>query len=245
MDSSSLLKNGLSEVEGEAASALQEAGSEEVIVDLKLPDLVVWPEACLPDFLELKKDGASVGRPGIESIFEYVDSMGDFTFVTGLNEYTGDDPMDPESDVFNSFISDNGAGMRQSYQKHHLVILGEFIPDLPFLRKLYFDTAGVEFGNGITQGNSFEPLRVKLGDQEVGMIPSICFEDTVPRVTRKFVRNESQFLVNITNDGWFGETEGAAQHFRNAVFRTIELRRPMVRCANRGVTGSDFQLPDL
>ena len=232
-----LTENGLSEVEGEAASALQEAGSEEVIVDLKLPDLVVWPEACLPDFLELKKDGASVGRPGIESIFEYVDSMGDFTFVTGLNEYTGEDPMDPESDVFNSFISDNGAGMRQSYQKHHLVILGEFIPDLPFLRKLYFDTAGVEFGNGITQGNSFEPLRVKLGDQEVGMIPSICFEDTVPRVTRKFVRNESQFLVNITNDGWFGETEGAAQHFRNAVFRTIELRRPMVRCANRGVTG--------
>ena len=232
-----LTEKGLDEVEREAAESLQEAGSEEVIVSLQSPDLVVWPEACLPDFLELRKDGTTVGRPGIESIFEYVGSMGDFTFVTGLNEYTGDDPMDPGSDVFNSFISDDGAGSRQSYQKHHLVILGEFIPDLPFLRELYFDAAGVEFGNGITSGNSFEPLTVKIGDREVGMMPSICFEDTVPRVTRRFVRNEPQFLVNITNDGWFGETEGAAQHFRNSVFRTIELRRPMVRCANRGVTG--------
>jgi apolipoprotein N-acyltransferase len=43
--------------------------------------------------------------------------------------------------------------------------------------------------------------------------------------------------VNVTNDGWFQESEGSVQHFRNALFRSIELRRPTVRCANRGVTG--------
>lgn len=232
-----LTEKGLAEVEEEAAAALREAESEEVVVGLKRPDLVVWPEACLPDFFKLEDDGTTGGREGIESIFDYVDSLGEFTFITGLNEYRGDNPMDPESEVYNSFISDDGEGRRQSYQKHHLVILGEFIPDLPFLRDLYYDAAGVEFGNGITPGNSFEPLTVRIGDQEVSMMPSICFEDTVPRVTRRFVRNEPQLLVNITNDGWFGETEGAAQHFRNSIFRAIELRRPIVRCANRGVTG--------
>lgn len=145
--------------------------------------------------------------------------------------------MDPKADVFNSLVLDDGRGRRKSYQKNHLVILGEYIPDLPFLRELYYDAAGVEFGNGITSGNNFETIEVELDGQKVGLMPSVCFEDTVGRVTRKFVRNEPQFLVNITNDGWFGESEGALQHYRNAVFRTIELRRPMVRCANRGITG--------
>lgn len=232
-----LTEKGIEQAEIDAGVALQTTDSEEVVVGIDYPDLVVWPEACLPDFLKLSQDGLSKGGPRIESIFDYVTGLGDFTFVTGINEYTGDNPMDPESQVYNSFIADAGEGKRASYQKHHLVILGEFIPDLPFLRALYRDAAGVEFGNGITPGQSFEPLRFQVNDVEVGMIPSICFEDTVPRVTRKFVRNEPQLLVNITNDGWFGESEGAAQHFRNALFRTIELRRPMVRSANRGVTG--------
>jgi apolipoprotein N-acyltransferase len=232
-----LTEQGLEAVEREAAEALQDTADEEELVTMKSPHLVVWPEACLPDFLKLQEDGSTRGGPGIESIFDYVNGLGDFTFVTGVNEFTGDSPMDPEAAVYNSFISDNGEGKRESYQKHHLVILGEFMPELPFLRKLYYDTAGVEFGNGITRGESFEPLTLQLGDHEIGMIPSICFEDTVQRVTRKFVRNEPQLLVNITNDGWFGESEGAAQHFRNALFRTIELRRPMVRSSNRGITG--------
>ena len=56
-------------------------------------------------------------------------------------------------------------------------------------------------------------------------------------MARKFIKDEAQVIVNITNDGWFGESEGAAQHFQNGLFRAIELRRPIVRCANRGVTG--------
>ncbi len=232
-----LTEKGLAEVEAEAGRALLEAKNEEVIVEIKTPDLVVWPEACLPDYLNLAADGTTKGGPGLESIFDYVKSLGDFTFVTGLNEVSGGNPMDAEADVFNSLILDDGMGRRESYQKHHLVILGEYIPDLPFLRELYYDAAGVEFGNGITSGQNFDPIEVELDGQKVGLMPSVCFEDTVGRVTRKFVRNEPQFLVNITNDGWFGESEGASQHYRNALFRCIELRRPMVRCANRGVTG--------
>jgi apolipoprotein N-acyltransferase len=76
-----------------------------------------------------------------------------------------------------------------------------------------------------------------VGEETVQAIPSICFEDTVGRLTRKSVRAYPQVIVNITNDGWFKQSEGAAQHFANARFRCIELRRPMVRCANSGVGG--------
>ncbi|MDA7654494.1 apolipoprotein N-acyltransferase [Akkermansiaceae bacterium] len=232
-----LTAEGMEEVFREAAKAARGAESEEEIVGIRMPDLVIWPEACLPAFLHGEENGSIVGGPEVESVFEYIHSLGDFTFVLGMNEARGETVVDPEVDVFNSLIVDDGKGVRQTYQKNHLVILGEFIPDLPFLHDLYFRTTGVEFGKGLSRGGVFEPLEAEIGGQPIGVIPSVCFEDTVPRLTRKFVRNGPQLLVNVTNDGWFQESEGSVQHFRNALFRSIELRRPTVRCANRGVTG--------
>jgi apolipoprotein N-acyltransferase len=55
---------------------------------------------------------------------------------------------------------------------------------------------------------------------------------------RRFVRREPQLILNVTNDGWFKDSAAAAQHFANARFRAIELRRPMVRCANTGVSAA-------
>ena len=232
-----LTAEGMEEVFREATKAVRGTESDEEIVGIRMPDLVIWPEACLPAFLHGEEKGPIVGGPKVESVFEYIHSLGDFTFVLGMNEVRGQTVVDPEADVFNSLIIDDGKGVRQSYQKNHLVILGEFIPDLPFLHDLYFRTTGVEFGKGLSRGSVFEPLEAKIGGQPIGVIPSVCFEDTVPRLTRKFVRNGPQLLVNVTNDGWFQESEGSVQHFRNALFRSIELRRPTVRCANRGVTG--------
>ncbi|MEO1831393.1 MAG: apolipoprotein N-acyltransferase [Akkermansiaceae bacterium] len=223
-----LTAEGMEEVFREATKAARGTESDEEIVGIRMPDLVIWPEACLPAFLHGEENGSIVGGPKVESVFEYIHSLGDFTFVLGMNEVRGQTVVDPEADVFNSLIIDDGKGGRQSYQKNHLVILGEFIPDLPFLHDLYFRTTGVEFGKGLSRGSVFEPLEAKIGGQPIGVIPSVCFEDTVPRLTRKFVRNGPQLLVNVTNDGWFQESEGSVQHFRNALFRSIELRRPTV-----------------
>jgi apolipoprotein N-acyltransferase len=55
-------------------------------------------------------------------------------------------------------------------------------------------------------------------------------------VARRFVRDEPQLIVNVTNDAWFRDSEGADQHLANAIFRAIELRRPLIRTANTGVT---------
>ncbi|MGB1129414.1 MAG: nitrilase-related carbon-nitrogen hydrolase, partial [Haloferula sp.] len=98
--------------------------------------------------------------------------------------------------------------------------------------------SGASYGGAFSKGQSFEPLQVDAAGENVGLIPSVCFEDTVPRLMRRFVRGGPQWIVNVTNDGWFRESPAAAQHFANAKFRAIELRRPMVRCANNGVTAA-------
>ncbi|RYD35065.1 MAG: hypothetical protein EOP85_19325, partial [Verrucomicrobiaceae bacterium] len=120
-------------------------------------------------------------------------------------------------------------------------IFGETIPfvdSMPWLRKIYEQQAGVEYNGAFTMGDSLEPLRARVGDREISAIPTVCFEDSVPRLTRKFVRPEAQVIVNVTNDGWFKESAAADQHFQYARFRAIELRRPMLRCANTGVSAA-------
>jgi apolipoprotein N-acyltransferase len=122
-----------------------------------------------------------------------------------------------------------------------LVIFGETIPfveSIPLLKKIYEQQSGAEYGGSFTAGDSLEPLPMIVGETKVSAIPSICFEDSVARLMRKFVRPEPQVIVNITNDGWFKQSAGAAQHFSNSRFRAIELRRPMLRCSNTGVSAA-------
>ncbi|MEM7015131.1 MAG: nitrilase-related carbon-nitrogen hydrolase, partial [Verrucomicrobiota bacterium] len=87
------------------------------------------------------------------------------------------------------------------------------------------------------RGKGYDLLPLKNPD--VGIIPTICFEDTLGRLTRRFVKRNPgspQLIMNITNDGWFKESPGAIHHLANAKVRAVELRRPMARCANTGVT---------
>ena len=64
----------------------------------------------------------------------------------------------------------------------------------------------------------------------------ICFEDLFPELARKFVRQGAGFLVNITNDAWFGRTSSPFQHVALSVMRAVENRRFLVRAANTGIS---------
>jgi apolipoprotein N-acyltransferase len=64
----------------------------------------------------------------------------------------------------------------------------------------------------------------------------ICFEDVVPHLARHAATPEVDFLLNLTNDGWFGKSHQQWQHARSAAWRAIETRRPLVRCTNNGIT---------
>ena len=71
---------------------------------------------------------------------------------------------------------------------------------------------------------------------KTGLAPLICFEDTLGPLVREPVLRGAQLLVNITNDAWFQHTAASRQQLAEATFRAVENRRPLVRCANTGVT---------
>ncbi|MGJ8634849.1 MAG: apolipoprotein N-acyltransferase [Luteolibacter sp.] len=229
-------------------TALQQAieKNDQTPVDLQSPDWVIWPETNLTGRMIRTDDGQwGLWRENIETISR-VQQTGKFDLIYGTVEIEGEtrDGQLLQKDhprFYNSIAVHTADNEVQTFRKRHLVIFGETIPlidSVPFLRKIYKQQSGVEYGGSFTPGPSLDPLPINLNGKEIQIIPSVCFEDTVPRLTRKFVRNAPQIIVNLTNDGWFKETSGAAQHFANARFRAIELRRPMLRCSNTGVTAA-------
>lgn len=220
-------------------------------VELKTPDLVIWPESALPSPLLFGEgyEGYFLYQQTRHLLEEEIRPLGNFTLITGMNEFEaefGDElvTFKEGGQQYNSIAMIQQEGELSesisTYRKMHLVIFGEYIPfveQLPFLGDLFKFSSGADFAGGFTPGVSTEPLTVEATSGEVQLIPTVCFEDSVGRLTRKFVRNAPQMIVNVTNDGWFKESEAAAQHMANAKFRAIELRRPMIRSANTGVSG--------
>lgn len=229
--------------------ALQKALSQttEGALQLRWPDWVIWPESAMRGRILRTDDGAWAAWQGNLDTLASVRSGGRFSLIYGAVELQavpnahGDLVAKSGGAMYNSLIAMDPDDELQSYRKHHLVIFGETIPlmeSLPFLKTIYEQQSGAEYLASFTSGTSFEPLQLQAGGTAVGVIPSVCFEDTVPRLARHFVRDGPQVIVNVTNDGWFHESAAAAQHFANARFLAIELRRPMLRCANTGVSAA-------
>jgi len=84
-----------------------------------------------------------------------------------------------------------------------------------------------------TSGDSYLRAMTPYGD----FATLICYEIVFPGLVRKFYSSGGDFMVNITNDAWFGRTTGPYQHFSMAVFRAVENRKPVIRAANTGVSG--------
>ena len=185
------------------------------------PDLVVWPESALP---------VPFDHAYQVSLLDDLLKPGDFSLLSGVDFITEND-SDPK--YTGAALMRGKHANHQTYRKIHLVPFGEYLPlrSIPLVEKLL---GGVLPGD-FESGTSTEPMTLEK-PQGVQVIPLICFEDTDGRLARKFVRNAPQLLVNCTNDGWFLQSEENEQHLANAIFRCVELRRPMARAANTGVT---------
>jgi len=181
-------------------------------------DLLVWPESL-----------AGTGwreEPEFQKAIQNARHMGARSLLTGSLDIRG-----PET--FNSAILFTGPEGRspQVYDKNHLVIMGEYVPlagVFPWLRKL------VPPGGDLTAGKNIGIL--ELAGSGVKIAPLICFEDSVPEVVRRAAQKMPHLLVNLTNDAWFGNSAGSRQHLENARLRAIEVRLPLLRATNDGVT---------
>jgi len=123
-----------------------------------------------------------------------------------------------------------GAGDGGHYRKRHLVPFGEYVP----LRSiLFFAERFVPGGGAFRPGTSAAPLMLP-GGARAGV--SICYEDAFAGETAAPVAQGAGLLVNLTNDAWFGDSIGPAQHAQLARVRARELARPLLRVANTGTT---------
>lgn len=189
-------------------------------------ELMIWPEAALPKMLRYDDD-----------IREAVSNLAREHKIWMI---VGSDDMEPrpnaappdDVDYFNSsfLVSPNGELMAR-YKKRNLVIFGEYIPLLRWLPFLKYFTP---IDGGFTPGDAVTPFEMK--DLNVKVSVLICFEDTFPQLVREYVFDDTDFLVNLTNNGWFGEGAAQWQHAAAAIFRAVENGVPLVRCSNNGLT---------
>jgi apolipoprotein N-acyltransferase len=210
------------------------------------PDWVMWPECALTGRILFTAAGETAMWQINHDTISQVREAGPFSLIYGVNEQEAEkdgDVLAPmqRGRVYNSIAVMSPENILQTYRKQHLVIFGETIPfvdSVPWLKRIYEQQAGAAYYGSFAEGESLEPVPLLAGGTTLGAIPTVCFEDSVPRLTRKFTRPGPQVIINVTNDGWFKQSAAAAQHFAYARFRAIELRRPMLRSANTGVSAA-------
>jgi apolipoprotein N-acyltransferase len=118
------------------------------------------------------------------------------------------------------------------YDKVHLVPFGEYLPFQDFLERLgLMQLTGVR--GGYIPGAQHKVIAVPGAPP---LLPLVCYEIIFPREARTFAGERPAWIVNVTNDGWFGTSSGPYQHFQQARVRAIELGLPLVRAANTGIS---------
>ncbi len=188
-------------------------------------DLIVWPETATPVYL-LKRPAYKDWVAGLAR------SMGT-PILTGANDYEW---MNRDKvNIFNSAILfDPEQGPVKKTDKMHLVAFSERVPLLDLFPAL--DRLCAKLGQGDLSPANFTPgkerVLFELAQGHFSVL--ICFEAIFPDEVRRFVNDGADFLVNITNDGWFGRYSAPHQHAQIVAFRAVENRIWIARCANTG-----------
>jgi apolipoprotein N-acyltransferase len=187
---------------------------------------LIWPESAFPFLL---------GRtPGALSRIGAV-LPPDVTLITGAARAGEVLPGESRPPIYNAIqVVDDEGVIVASYDKVHLVPFGEYLP--PFLDTLIRGVGLSQFVSipgGFASGSARAPLAIK---GLPAAAPLICYEAVFPgEVAARGPR--AGFFLNVTNDGWFGQTSGPYQHFAQARLRSIEEGLPLVRVANTGISG--------
>jgi apolipoprotein N-acyltransferase len=190
------------------------------------PDVVIWPETSLPEFMEPRFYNVKT----VKSVLDYV-KLNKINLFTGA--FTEDIKTRKQSNAI--FVFDQTGTNTGIYQKHILLAFGEYLPFsdyFPFLLKLLPTIADFERGVGphtLNIQNPEDHLNVNLG-------PQICYEGLHPWFSKGLVDDGADIFVNITNDSWFGHTFESYQHLYMTLMRSIEFRRPMIRVTNTGIS---------
>ena len=183
------------------------------------PQLVVWPETATPFYF------LGEGELSRILILEAQSLQTPLLFGSPAVRRQGD-----RLRFYNrAYLLDERGRVGGYYDKRRLVPFGEYVP---LQSVLFFIHRLVEATGDFAAGD--RPAVMELAAARPGIL--ICYEAIFPELSRDLVRHGANLLVNITNDAWFGRTSAPYQHLSMAVLRAVELRAPMARCANTGIS---------
>ncbi len=185
-------------------------------------DFVLWPETAFPALLgeQFKNDSSPLAL----SAFLREHSV---PLITGA--YSVDEKLRlPTNSLF--VLNKDGEIVAPHYSKSILLAFGEYIPGeqwLPQIRNFLPATGHFARGTGASE-------LLSLNDYKIG--GQICYESLFPRFSRDLANLGAQFVVNVTNDSWYGTWQEPYQHFYMTMARGVEFRRPVLRVTNTGIS---------
>jgi apolipoprotein N-acyltransferase len=185
--------------------------------------ILIWPESAFPFFLTREADAMA----------EIAELLPKGTVLITGSVRAPDLPRGtPITRAYNSiYVIDHDGSVLAVYDKLHLVPFGEFLPYQGLMEKLGFEQL-TRVRGGFIAGTVRHALPVAGAPSA---LPLICYEAIFPGEVAG--RNERPgWIVNLTNDGWFGISTGPYQHLEQARMRAIELGLPLVRSANTGIS---------
>ena len=196
---------------------------------LSNPDLFIWPETSTISYL-LKKEG-EYNYSRVKNLLSNTETK----LIAGMPhyEYKGN-----KRHHYNSVGYFNSSGLIKLYHKINLVPGAEYVPLSSYINSL--DILNIGLGN-FTHGDEFVLFNIK----SYQFAAMICFESTFPSLSREFVRRGANMLIYVVNDGWYETPPEPQQHASRIIYRAIETRRPVIRCANTGISMVVDQLGNI
>lgn len=199
--------------------ALQRARDAGVPAEYLERGVIVWPETAMPFDLARSRHTRSLMTLAVEA---------------GMPIVTGAPGTERRADrgynVYNRvWVVDRNGAPAGSYDKEHLVPFGEYVPS--FFRWKFLEGLLQEVG-AYTEGTRTSPLRVG----PLAMGPLVCYEAVFPWLAQERVAKGANVLLDVSNDGWFGDTPAPHQHLALTGLRALEQNRWLVRCTNTGIS---------
>ncbi|HTV48038.1 MAG TPA: apolipoprotein N-acyltransferase [Phycisphaerae bacterium] len=222
------------------------------------PDLIVWPETMVPgylnpEWLSFKPDLFSPGyfRDLLVADQQFAAELAEFSYDSGASLLVGSGAIyygsDAEPQKFQNVAVMFTPTLGESpviYAKRHLVPFGEYVPfkNWPALHHLLISLTPIGFDYSATPGDQWTHFTLQKDTMTWQFGVPICYEDAMPGPSREFVKPEmgkkgADFLVSISNDGWYQSLAELQQHLQLDQVRAVENRVPIARSVNGGDCG--------